>query len=196
MDHPVSNGLLRVNLQAIKRISGANYPRLLEQAGLQRYATDLPPVDDNPACTADEYSRLPAGVFAMLGEPLTRLFLRNAGTAMVERTLLDPRMAALAQHIAGLPPEARLGTFISHLARIVDRTWAPTASAEDAEAYYIITTNCSTCRRLRNLTAPVCATSEALYAGQAHSVLGRRIHVAEVECLATGGAACRFAFYK
>src|SRR5438105_3072107 len=149
MDHSISNSLLRVNLQAIKRISGTNYVRLLEQAGLQRFATDLPPVDDGPACTADEYSRLPAAVFAMLGEPLTRLFLRNAGTTMVERTMMDPRLAALAQRIAALPPEERLGWFVTHLARIVDRTWAPTATAEDPTAYYIVTTGCPICRHLR-----------------------------------------------
>ncbi len=196
MDHPIANSLLRAHLQTVKRISGATYPLLLEQAGLGRYIAQLPPLDDAWACSADEYSRLPEAVLRILGEPLTRRFLRNAGAALVERALRNPAMMTLAAHLAGLPAEARLGGFVQQLARIIDHTWATTLTAEDATAYYLITYDCPTCRRLYDLSAPICGTSSTSYSGLAAALVGRPVRVAETECRATGGAVCRFAFYK
>ncbi len=196
MDHPIANSLLRAHLQTVKRISGTTYPLLLQQAGLERYLTQLPPLDEEPACSAEEYSRLPAAVLAMLGEPLTRRFLRNAGAALVERALRNPAMAAMAAHLSALPAETRLGWFVPQIARMADHTWATTVTAEDAAAYYLITYDCPTCRRLYDLSAPMCGTSSAFYSGIAAALLGRPVRVVEVECRATGSTVCRFAFYK
>src|SRR3954449_306008 len=96
MAQTVSNAILRGMLQAVKRTSGRNYPQLLEQAGMARYLTTLPPANDNPACSAEEYSRLPAIVYAMLGENLTRMFLRNAGTNLAARAVAHPGIGAIA----------------------------------------------------------------------------------------------------
>src|SRR5579859_6817881 len=85
MPHYIGSSLLRGTLQAVKRASGPQYATLLAQAGMLRYLETLPPPDDSPSCTAEEYSRLPAAVFAMLGEPLTRSFLRNLGTRGAHR---------------------------------------------------------------------------------------------------------------
>ncbi|MDQ2808935.1 MAG: 4-vinyl reductase [Chloroflexota bacterium] len=196
MDHPIANSLLRAHLQTVKRISGSTYLLLLQRAGLERYVSQLPPLDEAPACSAEAYSRLPAAVLAMLGEPLTRRFLRNSGATMVARAMQNPSVVALAAHLAGLPPETRLGGFVQQLARIVDHTWATTVTAEDATAYYLITYDCPTCRQLYDLSAPICATSSASYSGLAAALVGRPVRVVEVECRATGGAVCRFAFYK
>ena len=196
MEHWISNGLLRVNLQATKRISGHNYARLLEQAGLGRYGTQLPPPNDQPACSAEEYSRLPEAVFAMLGESLTRLFLRNAGSTMVERTMRHPQMVTLASHLHTLPREARLSQFMPPLTRLANQTWAAATTVEDETAHYLLISECPTCRSLHDLSAPICANSESFYAGIATASVGYRVRVVEVECVATGGTVCRFAFYK
>ena len=48
----VSNNLLRITLQSVRKISGPQYPMLLEQAGLSRYLHELPPADDRPGLPA------------------------------------------------------------------------------------------------------------------------------------------------
>src|SRR5690349_1925812 len=112
MAQTVSNAILRGMLQAVKRTSGRDYPRLLEQAGMTRYLTTLPPANDNPACSAEEYSRLPAVVYGMLGEGLTRLFLRNAGANLATRAVAHPGIKALAAGLEYLPPVEQLHRFV------------------------------------------------------------------------------------
>jgi len=192
----VAGTVLRATLQATRRASGAQYPQLLEQAGLSRYLHTLPPLNEAPACTAVEFSRLPAGVYAMLGEPLTRLFLRNIGALAVPRTLQDPGIQALQANLAALPPEARLAPLVRSIGQIVTRTWAPTTLTEDASAWYLSVGECPTCLSLPPVSAPICANSEAFYAGFASRLMARRMRVVEVVCRATGGPTCTFAFYK
>lgn len=192
----VSNQLLLGMLQAVKQISGANYPRLLEQAGLSRYLTALPPPNNDPACTAEEYSRLPAVVYVMLGEALARLFLRNAGTNLAEQAGSLPDIQAQATVLQHLPPDVALRSFVTGMAHATSRTWAPAIASEDATAWYIAVAPCPVCLGIRGTSAPLCASTEALFLGLARKMLDRRTRVVEIECIAAGGTCCKFAFYK
>ena len=134
MAHYVANSVTRTTLQAIKTVSGRNYERIVQQAGLARYLDRLPPADDNPGCTAEEYSGIPAAVYAMLDEALTRLFLRNTGTAAAERIMRDPRVQALYPAGSAVPAEQKLDWFVHVWAPLVERTWSRTVLSEDATA--------------------------------------------------------------
>src|SRR5579859_1073378 len=134
MPHYIGSSLLRGTLQAVKRASGPQYATLLAQAGMLRYLETLPPPDDSPSCTAEEYSRLPAAVFAMLGEPLTRLFLRNLGTLGAARIAGVPQMAAWTAAARALPPEERTAWYVRWVAATNEQIWTHSPITEDATA--------------------------------------------------------------
>jgi hypothetical protein len=196
MPHYIASSLLRATLQAAKRASGAQYTTILAHAGMQRYAEALPPPDDSPAMTAEEYSRLPAAVYTMLGEPLTRLFLRNLATLGAERMMHGHQLPGWAAAAQAVPPEQRVAWFVRWVEAMNGKMWSPSTVTEDDSAWYITMEICATCLSIHGASAPLCSNSAQLYQSLSEPIIGRKVRVAEVECAAMGAPHCKFAFYK
>jgi hypothetical protein len=196
MTRYIGSNLLRGTLQAVKRASGPQYAQILEQAGMLRYLDTLPPPDESPSVTPEEYSRLPAAVFSMLGEHLTRLFLRNLGTLGATRMQQGPLVPKWAAQAAGVPPDQRLAWFVQWAAATNERIWTHSPVTEDADAWYITMDVCANCLGIHNVSEPICANSTYLYMGLAEPIIGQKVRVTEVECAAMGAPHCKFAFYK
>jgi hypothetical protein len=192
----ITANVMRVYIQALHKTSGRNFEPLLIAAGLGRYTHALPPDDWSPAATADELVRLNHTVYAMLGEHLTRLFHRNCGEAIFPGVLASPWGTKARAELALLPPEGRLAWFVQAAASMAERGWGHHTVTEDATAWYLTTAVCSICVGIQGVSAPICASSPAMFGGLAREVLGRRVRVAEVECVALGHPHCKYAFYK
>lgn len=193
---PITANVMRVFIQALQKTSGRNFEPLLTAAGLSRFIHALPPDDWSPAATADELVRLNLTVYAMLGEHLTRLFHRNCGEAIVPGVLASPWGEQNRAALGALPPDQQLAGFVRAAGAMAERGWGHHAISEDATAWYLIPEHCATCVGIQGVSAPICAQSSALFAGLAKEVLGRRIRVVEVECVALGHSHCKYAFYK
>jgi bacteriochlorophyll 4-vinyl reductase len=192
----ITANVMHVFIQALQKTSGRQFESLLTAAGLERYAHTLPPADWSPAATADELVRLNRTVYAMLGEQLTRLFHRNCGEAIVPGVLASAWGAQARTVLPTLPPDQRLAWFVRAAASMAERGWGHHTLTEDAIAWYLTAAFCPTCVGITGVSAPLCAQSPALFAGLAREVLGRRVRVVEVECVALGHSACKYAFYK
>src|SRR5690349_22135857 len=96
-------------LHAVREISGAQYEHLLEHAGWARFRAGIPPVSDELIATRTELESLFANVYALLGESLTRLFLRNYGRLLAMHL---PSKSTLQAAAAALPPGQRTAWFI------------------------------------------------------------------------------------
>lgn len=192
----ITANVMRVFIQALQKTSGRNFEALLTAAGLDRYIHALPPDDWSPAATGEELVRLNLTVYSMLGEQLTRLFHRNCGEAIIPGVLASAWGEQARTAVAGLPPDQHLAWLVGAAAKMAERGWGHHTVTEDATAWYLTAEFCPTCVRITGVSAPICAQSPTLFAGLAKEVLGRRVRVAEVECVALGHPHCKYAFYK
>src|SRR5689334_20345037 len=81
---PIPGSTMRSVLLTVQDISGSQYKALLERAHLGHYLTNLPADDMLPGGTSEDLIRLFATTYTMMGESLTRLFMRNFGTRAVK----------------------------------------------------------------------------------------------------------------
>ncbi len=200
-NQPVPSGMItanvmRVFIRALQKTSGRSFEPLLTAAGLARFAHTLPPEDWSPAATTEELVRLNLTVYSMLGEQLTRLFHRNCGEAIIPGVLASAWGEQARTAVAGLPPDQRLAWLVGAAAKMAERGWGHHTVTEDATAWYLTAEFCPTCVGIKGVSTPICAQSPTLFAGLAKEVLGRRVRVAEVECVALGHPHCKYAFYK
>ncbi len=192
----ITANVMRVFIQALQKTSGRNFEPLLTAAGLNRYAHALPPEDWSPAATAEELVRLNRTVYTMLGEPLTRLFHRNCGEAIIPGVLASAWGEQARAALAALPSDQKLAWLVGAAARMAERGWGHHTISEDATAWYLTAQLCPTCVGIQGVSAPICAQTPTLFAGLAKELLGRRVRVVEVECVALGHPHCKYAFYK
>jgi hypothetical protein len=196
MAAPIPGSTMRSVLLTIQDISGSQYKTLLERANLSHYLTNMPPDDMRPGGTSDELIRLFATTYTMMGEPLTRLFMRNFGTRAVKGMLEMEWVQQERTTLAALPPEQRLSRFVHDYAPIMSQTWAPVIVSEDATAFYMALEFCVACQGIRGTHAPICAAGDVIFRTMAEYTTGQRVRVAEVECAALGAAHCKHALYK
>src|SRR5579859_8226762 len=150
-------------LHAVREISGTQYPHLLERAGWSRFQTSIPPESDAVVATRAELELLFANVYTLLGEGLTRLFLRNYGRLLGEQLLAHAAPGGLVAGWAAIPPSERhLAAFVAVVAQISTRFWTAATISEDAQAYYLTYARCPLCVGVQGASVPLCATMEAL----------------------------------
>jgi len=77
-------------LEGIRDVAGSQYPKVLEAAGMSRYANEMPPADASPTITEPELSRLYGSTYRTIGESLTRVFLTNYGRRLPDALLAAP----------------------------------------------------------------------------------------------------------
>jgi hypothetical protein len=189
----VAGLVLRTVLLATQETSGPQYPHLLRAAGLSRFIDALPEPNWAPAATKAEVERLYATVYEMLGEPVTRLFMRNHGQKVAAQLLANPEIQAFLTRAATLPPEQRLGAFLQDFAPFTSRGWTPMRLTQDEQHWYLELEHCPSCAGIHGATAPLCQGQSIMYATLAKAAVGRAVPVTEITCAAAGDSHCKFA---
>jgi hypothetical protein len=195
-EYNVPANTLRMVFQSLASVGGPQYQRVLHDAGLMRFTDTLPPDTFEPLATGEELAGLYAAAYARLGEPLTRLFLRHYGRLLPDRLLNTEWGRQVVIQADQVPFERRLEWFLRELARITAQQRTRLIISEDEWAWYIALERCLICSGIRGVHAPICANGEVNYKGMAERVVGRRMRVIEVECVAMGGPRCKYAFLK
>lgn len=148
-------------LRAVQEISGPQYDHLLERAGWTRFQSAIPLESADLVATQAELESLFANVYTLLGEGLTRLFLRNYGRLLAAQIFTMAEGSGVREAAAAIPLEQQLAWFAMVLVRMSTRDWTPATLAEDAQAYYLTFERCPLCAGVRDAQAPLCATLEA-----------------------------------
>jgi predicted hydrocarbon binding protein len=187
---------VRVTLQAIQEVSGPQYKVLIQNAGLDRFLAELPPDEWYPIATSDEMVNLYQTIYGMLGEVLTRMFHRHSGAVMAAQVLAGDWGRQMRKSVTFVPIADRMAWCVPQLGMLMSRDGTPATISEDAVAWYLTLESCYICRGISNARLPLCASSEALFKALAEAMTGQRVRVAEVTCMATGAAHCKYAFYK
>jgi hypothetical protein len=196
MEYTVPAMTVRITLESLQQVSGGQYKALLSDAGLGRFANELPPAGWEPVATGAELTHLYGTMYRWLGEGQTRMFLRNYGRLTPDMVLETPMWQEVIAAAPQVPAATRLRWFVDELARLTAPVWTPLTVTEDEKAIYISLEYCPICAEIRGVSAPICADGESFCGRLAQRVTGERITVTEVECVALGAPHCKYALYK
>jgi hypothetical protein len=196
MEGEIPASIVRSILEAVQETSGAQYSGILSRAGLARFAAELPANDLAPVATREEIAHLYQTIYAMVGEGLTRLFLRNYGRILAGKVLLTPVGRQMLAEVAAVPDDEKRAWYVHRAAELSSRVWTRQIVSEDDVAWYWTSDPCPLCSGITGATAPLCASPEVLYSLMAQNIIGQRLRIAEVECHAQGDPHCKYAFYK
>lgn len=89
-DYTISNLYLRGYLAGLRKITGSQYPRLLEQVGLGQFSYHYPLNDLRPAAKGLQFMRLNALVGEVLDPNFQELFLKNLGREFARTVATAP----------------------------------------------------------------------------------------------------------
>lgn len=192
----VPSNVLRMILEGIQEVSGSQFGKVLERAGLNRYANEMPAADTSPTITEPELSRLYGSTFAIAGESLTRQFLMNYGRRLPEALLASPDGQHMVAEAAKVPQADRLRAAVRLIAETGSKIWVGMSWSEDAEYFYLEVPGCAICADIRGARTPICANSEIVYTTLARALSGVRVTALEVECAATGHEKCKYRIRK
>ncbi|HMA34833.1 MAG TPA: 4-vinyl reductase [Chloroflexia bacterium] len=196
MAYSISGSVARVVLTALQEISGPQYTKILQESGLERYSTALPPEGEAPVISEGEMVRFQQTVYRMLGEDLLRLFRRNFGQASAQALAHGPWGAQIRAQIAGIPADRQMGWLVAQYVALAETMGGRYELTEDATAWYMDAITCLECLDLHGAKAPICATLTAVLKGLGDQILGRRIRVEEIACRAVGAPRCKRVIYK
>ncbi len=200
--------LLNILLAQVEEMMGRRSLRmLLRQAGLAEYVDQVPPKDDSPSITIEQYSSLLANIYEIFGAQGSRpIFVRGGRLGAIEFRRLRPAQLAVAGTALRLLPSARrMRLVLERLAEQGEDLYgSPHHLREEDQAFFIEMPACPYCAEIarrsltenRPIASPVCHIPVAAVSEMIEWAMGQKHLVEEVECIALGAPACRFRISK
>lgn len=207
-DKRIPSLLLNILLTQVEEMMGRrSLIVLLRQAGLANFIDHLPPKDETPSITLDQYSQLLAHIYDIFGAQGARpIFLRGGRLGSAELRRQRPAQFALNGIALRLLPTNRRMQFV--LERLVEQStdmYGASYHLEEREnAFFLEMTQCPFCTEIsrrrgaenRPVTKPVCHIPAAVIAELIEWATSNKHLVQEIACIATGDPACRFRVSK
>ncbi len=180
---------------------------LLRQVSLADYVDHVPPMDDSPSITIDQYSSVLANIYEIFGANGSRsIFQRGGRLAAIEMRRQRPARFAVAGTALKLVPfSRRLRLVLERLAdQGEDLYGTPHHVHEGENAFFIEMPDCPYCAEIarralaenRPVARPVCHSPAAAVSETVEWAMGQKHLVEEVDCIALGAPACRFRISK
>jgi predicted hydrocarbon binding protein len=200
--------LLNILLTQVEDMMGRrSLIMLLRQVGLADYVDDLPPMDDSPSITVDQYSSLLANIYDIFGARGARpIFLRGGRLGAEELRRQRPAQFALAGTALKLLREPkRMERVLKQLAEQGEEMYgADYYLKEEDDAFFLEIGGCAYCAEItrrsqaenKPVTKPVCHIPAAIVEEMMEWATGHKHLVEEVACIAQGAPACRFRVAK
>lgn len=176
---------------------------LLRQAGLSEYIDSVPPMDDTPSITVQEYSGLLASIYDIFGARDARPIFRRGGrlAAAELRRQSHAQFAVTGTAIKLLSSTRRMQIILDRLADLGTEMYGASCYLHEEEnAFFLEIGGCPYCAEItrrsqaqnRPVTRPVCHIPAAIIDEMVEWATGERHLVQEVACVAQGAPACRF----
>jgi predicted hydrocarbon binding protein len=176
---------------------------LLRQAGLAQYIDNVPPMDDTPSITVEEYSKLLANIYDIFGARGAKpIFLRGGRLGATELRKQRPAQFAVAGTALKLLPSAkRIQIILNKLAEQGEEMYGAVYHLhEQDDAFFLDIAGCPYCAEItkrskeqnKPVSKPVCHIPAAIIDEMMEWVTGQKHLVEEMECIAQGAPACRF----
>ncbi len=180
---------------------------LLRQAGLSGYIDNIPPMDDSPSITIDEYSELLANIYEIFGARGARpIFLRGGRLGAAELRRQRPAQFAVGGMALKLLPTAkRMQIVLDMLSDQGEDMYGATYHLEEQpDAFFLEIGDCPYCAAItrrhvaqnKPISKPVCHIPAAILAEMMEWATDQKHLVEETACIAMGDPACRFRVSK
>jgi predicted hydrocarbon binding protein len=180
---------------------------LLRQAGLTTYIDNIPPLDDSPSITVDEYSRLLANIYEIFGARGARpIFLRGGRIGATELRRQRPAQFAVSgMALKLLPTTKRMQIVLDKLATQGEEMYGASHHLkEESDAFLLEIENCPYCAEIvrrqtaqnKPITKPVCHIPLSIIDEMMNWATDQPHLVEEVACMARGDAVCSFRISK
>ena len=198
---------LRCLLAEIEELMGRrSLIMLLRQSGLAEYVDRRLPRDDSPSIAVAQYSLLLANSYFTFGAREARHIFWRTGKLVAAELHRRPLQFAMTHAALRLLPAAKSMSYVLQgLADQGRETYGATYLVhEKAEAFLFEIVDCPYCAEIKRrsqarkqpVTRAVCHIPAAILVETTEWVTGEKHLVEEVDCVATGGAACRFRIAK
>ena len=200
----IPSHLLNILLTQVEETMGRrSLIMLLRRNGLAGYIDNLPPRDEVPCITVDQYSHLLASIYDTFGAQGARsIFLKGGHLDAAEMRRQHPAQFALAgTALRLLPLDTRMRIVLEKLAeQSEDLYGTPHHLDENDVAFVIEMPACPHCAEIsrhtsaadRHVGRPVCHVPLGVIDEMVEWVTGQRHLVEEVACIALGDPACCF----
>ncbi len=198
---------LRCLLAEIEELMGRrSLILLLRQSGLAEYVDRRLPRDDTPSIAVAQYSLLLANSYFTFGAREARHIFRRTGRLVAAELHHRPLQFAMTGAALRLLPAVKSMPYV--LQKLADQgaeTYGATCYLyEEADAFFFEIVDCPYCAEIKRqsqarkqpVTKPVCHIPSAILEETMEWVTAEKHLVEEVDCVATGGAACRFRISK
>jgi len=180
----------------IENLGEKSLRMLFVQAGLQRYYQNgvLPPNDDTPSITVSELSHLFNIAFQIFGDRgIKPIFLRAGRSNMQHFREHNKTLSALAgAAFKVLPTDAKIKLVLSRSAKLAEELFqAPHRTYDTPEGFFVEISECPYCAG-NHADHGICYIPLGFYQEAIRWATSEEYRVDETECIANGGAVCRF----
>jgi predicted hydrocarbon binding protein len=198
-DRPMSNATIRVLLDAVEEVMGANGTKaVLNSGGLTDFAAAYPPKDLEMDRHFSEYGAIQQAVEDFYGPRGARAMLLRIGRATFRYGLKDqPAIMGLAGvALKALPEKNRMKLILEKMASAAtERINQPSSVREEDDAFYYIADECP-CRWRPKHDKPCCYVSVGALMEAMAWTTGKVHKVEEVACIANGASNCVYRIPK
>ncbi len=190
-ERPMPNAALRVLLDAIEEVMGANGTKaVLNAGGLSKYINNFPPKDLEMKAYFSEYGAIQQAVEEFYGPRGARAMLLRIGRATFHFGLRDqPAILGLVGvALKALPEKTRMKFILERMASAaVERVNQPTSVMDEEDAFYFIVDQCP-CHWRPDHEKPCCFTTVGVLMEAMAWTTGKLYKVEEVACMANGAS--------
>ncbi len=198
-ERPMPNAGLRVLLDAIEEVMGANGTKaVLNAGGLSKYINNFPPKDLEMKASFAEYGAIQQAVEDFYGPRGARAMLLRIGRATFHFGLKDqPAILGLAGvALKALPEKTRMKLILDRMANAAtEKVNQPTHVREEEDAFYFVVDACP-CQWRPSHEKPCCFTTVGVLMEAMAWITGKVYKVEEVACQASGASNCVYRIPK
>jgi len=159
------------------------------EPGLLERLNGLPDAEPH---AMSQLADLLAFVHRELGDARARPIVARHGRLLAMALCAVPELAALRTRVRALHGSVRLELAVHAAASLLPRLGLEANVTESRGAPLLSIERCGLCAQVSNAPEPMCSNVEALLSALLFELCEEPTIAAEVECLAEGGAACRF----
>ena len=198
-DRPMSNATIRVLLDAVEEVMGANGTKaVLNSGGLADFAAAYPPKDLDKDRHFSEYGAIQQAVEDFYGPRGARAMLLRIGRATFRFGLKDqPAILGLAGvALKAIPEKKRMKIILDKMAAAAtEQIGQPSSVKEEDDAFYYIQDDCP-CRWRPKHDKPCCYVSVGAIMEAMAWTTGKVYKVEEVACISNGATNCVYRIPK
>lgn len=170
----------------------------LRKAGLERYIGTLPPMDESPSITVEEYSNVIYTVYDLLGDRGAKAgFIRAGRNALGDLQKTRPVLfTAAGAAFKLMPSDMKIKIILEALAKELTAYYGSTHRVlEEGDAFILEIEHCPYCAKIKT-DHPVCYIPIGFYSEVVKWATGKTHAVVEETCSGKGDPTCRFRISK